>query len=59
LFLRPPARSGIPNDVPLSAFVCSVPVEEEAQPSSSPAPVIQEGDQESESGEVDQTFEVS
>jgi hypothetical protein len=59
LFLRPPAGSPILDDVPLSAFVCSVPVEEEAQPSSSPAPINQEGDQESESGEVDQTFEVS
>ena len=47
-------------DIPLSAFVCSVPVDEEAQQSSSaPAPVTQEGDQESEAGEIDQSFEVS
>jgi hypothetical protein len=60
LFLRPPPGSGIPDDVPLSAFVCSVPVEEEeAQPSSSPTPVAQEGEQESESGEIDQDFEVN
>jgi hypothetical protein len=59
LFLRL-LEGGVP-DVPLSAFVCSVPVEEKAQPSSSssPAPVTQEGDQESESGEIDQSFEVS
>jgi hypothetical protein len=44
-------------DIPLSAFVCSVPVEE-AQPSSS-APITQEGEQDSESGEIDQDFEVS
>jgi hypothetical protein len=58
LFLRP-LGGGI-ADIPLSAFVCSVPVEEEPQPpSSSPTPVTQEGDQESESGEVDQSFDVS
>jgi len=60
LFLRP-LGAGI-ADVPISAFECSVPVEED-QPSStttsSPAPVTQEGDQESESGEIDQTFDIS
>ena len=55
LFLRP-LGGGI-ADVPISAFVCSVPVEE-AQPSS-PTPITQEGEQESEAGEVDQSFEVS
>ena len=48
-------------DIPLSAFVCNAPVEE-AQPSSapsSPAPVIQESELDSESGDIDQTFEVS
>jgi hypothetical protein len=61
LFLRPPPESEIDEEVPLSAFVCSVPVENEAQqPSpSSPAPVTQEGDQESEAGEIGQSFEVS
>jgi hypothetical protein len=47
-------------DIPISAFVCSGPVDEEqeaAQPS--PAPITQEGDQESEAGEIDQSFEVS
>jgi hypothetical protein len=43
-------------DVPLSAFVCSVP--EEVQPSS-PTPITQEGEQNSESGEIDQSFGVS
>jgi hypothetical protein len=56
LFIRP--LGGEIADIPLSAFVCSVPIEEEAQPSS-PAPVTQEGEQESESGEVDQSFEIS
>jgi hypothetical protein len=48
-------------DIPISAFVCSVPEEEDAQTasSSSPAPVTQEGDQESEAGEVDQSFDIS
>ena len=49
-------------DIPISAFVCSVPVEEAAQPSSatsSPAPITQEGDQESEAGEIDQSFDIS
>jgi hypothetical protein len=58
LFIR--LLGGGVADIPISAFVCSVP-EEDAQTSSSssPAPVTQEGDQESESGEVDQSFEVS
>ena len=57
LFLGPPPDAEIDENVPLSAFVCNVPVENEAQPSSSPAPVTQEGDQESEAGEIDQSFE--
>jgi hypothetical protein len=61
LFLRIIDPQGIP-DIPLSAFVCSVPVEEEAQTSSapsSPAPITQESEQESEAGEIDQSFDVS
>jgi hypothetical protein len=56
LFLRPPPDSEIDDDIAISAFVCSVPVEMQ---SSSPAPVTQEGDQESDSGEVGQSFDVS
>jgi hypothetical protein len=44
-------------DIPLSAFVCSVPVEE-PQPLP-PAPITQESEQESESGEIEQTFDIS
>ncbi len=43
----------------LSAFICSVPGEEEEAQPSSPVPITQEGEQESEAGEIDQTFEVS
>jgi hypothetical protein len=59
LFIR--LLGGEIADIPISAFVCSVPVDEaeEAQPSSAPAPVTQEGEQESEAGEIDQTFDVS
>jgi hypothetical protein len=58
LFIRI-VGGGIP-DIPISAFVCSVPVEEEqeAHPSSA-TPVTQEGEQQSESGEIDQSFDVS
>jgi hypothetical protein len=60
LFLRPPPEAEIDDDVPISAFVCSAPIEEAQLSSSSSAdPVTQEGEQESESGEVDQSFEVS
>jgi hypothetical protein len=56
----PPPDAEIDENVPLSAFVCSVPVENGAQPAaSSPAPVTQQGDQESEAGEIEQSFEVS
>jgi hypothetical protein len=66
----PPA--GLVCDIPVTLFVVGGPEfeaflcrtqEEEAEkqqtPPLDPAPVTQEGEQESESGEIDQTFEIS
>jgi hypothetical protein len=48
---------GIP-DIPISAFVCSAP-EEESQPPAVGGPITQETEQDSEAGEINQSFEVS
>jgi hypothetical protein len=50
---------GIPDVFPLSAFVCHAPEGEETSQPLPPAPITQEDEQESESGEITQTFEIS
>jgi hypothetical protein len=65
LFLRPPPEAEIDERVPLSAFVCSAPEDKgeshqhHQQPQQTAAPVTQDNEQDADSGDVDQAFDVT